>query len=46
MYIIAAVAAATNNKPTGALGNLTLASIFIWVVSGGSLHIQRPCDSS
>jgi hypothetical protein len=36
MYIIAAVAAATNNKPTGALGNLTLASIFIWVVSGGS----------
>jgi SP family sugar:H+ symporter-like MFS transporter len=32
MYTMAAVAAATNNEPTGSLGSLTLASIFIWVV--------------
>ncbi|OCF43453.1 hypothetical protein I317_02753 [Kwoniella heveanensis CBS 569] len=33
MFIMAAVATATNNKPTGSLGNLTLAAIFIWVFS-------------
>ncbi|WVW83537.1 hypothetical protein I302_105558 [Kwoniella bestiolae CBS 10118] len=33
MFIMAAVATATNNKPTGSLGSLTLAAIFIWVLT-------------
>ncbi|KAK7027536.1 hypothetical protein VNI00_015170 [Paramarasmius palmivorus] len=32
MLVVSSVATVTNNKPTGALGRLTLAAVFIWVL--------------